>query len=72
MPGWAAGVGGTIIHTGDGGKTWARQKSGTENDLLDMFFLDARLGWAVGEFGTIHSYRTTAAATWAAGSQGAR
>lgn len=51
--GWAAGVGGVIIHTADGGKTWAPQKSGTGKDLLDLFFLDSLNGWAVGEFGTV-------------------
>ena len=27
--GWAVGVGGTVLHTSDGGTTWERQNSGT-------------------------------------------
>ena len=51
--GWAAGVRGTIVHTADGGKTWGVQPSGIEQDIHDIFFLDAHYGWAVGESGTV-------------------
>jgi photosystem II stability/assembly factor-like uncharacterized protein len=51
--GFACGRSGTIIHTSDGGATWAAQKSGTKYSLSAIQFLDARNGWAVGEAGTI-------------------
>ena len=38
-----------ILHTVDGGKTWQRQKSGTDVYLFSIYFVDARHGWAVGD-----------------------
>ena len=46
--GWAAGDVGTILHTTDGGATWANQASGTTEPLNAVRFLDASHGWAVG------------------------
>jgi photosystem II stability/assembly factor-like uncharacterized protein len=51
--GWTCGRWGAILHTGDGGKTWERQKSGTDNTLSAIYFVDAQKGWAVGDVGTI-------------------
>ena len=45
--GWAAGHSGTIIHTSNGGDDWLIQDSKTENNILDIFFLNRSLGWAV-------------------------
>ena len=45
---WAVGGRGLIIHTTDGGHHWARQPSGVTVGLSDVFFLDARHGWASG------------------------
>ncbi len=44
--GWAVGDGGAIIHTGDGGNTWTLQNSGTENNIMSVFFLNRDQGWA--------------------------
>jgi len=44
---------GTVIHTADGGKTWASQMEEQDAILNDVFFIDRKVGWAAGEFGTI-------------------
>ena len=44
--GWAVGNSGTIIHTSDGGDNWVIQDSKTENEIVDVFFLNRSLGWA--------------------------
>ena len=60
--GWAAGAG-RIMATSDGGRTWARQYSGTAA-LQQLDFTDAAHGWAAGQ-GTL--LRTTdGGATWTA------
>jgi photosystem II stability/assembly factor-like uncharacterized protein len=51
--GWAVGITGIIIHTSDGGKTWVRQESGTENHLFAVYFPDCKNGWAAGYLETI-------------------
>ena len=51
--GWASGRWGCILHTADGGKSWARQNSGTDLTLSSVFFMDPGNGWAVGEEGVI-------------------
>ena len=51
--GWASGRWGCILHTSDGGKTWERQKTGTDLTLSSVFFIDPKRGWAVGEEGAI-------------------
>jgi len=51
--GWACGRWGTILHTSDGGRTWARQRSGTDFTLASVQFVDDKTGWAVGNEGTI-------------------
>jgi photosystem II stability/assembly factor-like uncharacterized protein len=40
--GWACGRWGRILHTTDGGKTWANQNSGTDYTLTSITFLDPR------------------------------
>ena len=47
------GSGGTIYRTINGGRTWHQQDSSVSNDLLDVKFLDAVEGWAVGAEGTV-------------------
>lgn len=44
--GWVVGNGGLILHTVDGGESWFSQESNTENDIVDVFFLNSNLGWA--------------------------
>ena len=60
--GWVAGVRvspstqgqhALIQKTGDGGQSWVTQGTNKEDILEDIFFLDATMGWAVGENGVI-------------------
>lgn len=51
--GWACGRWGIVLHTSDGGKTWAFQDSGTDHTLMSVSFVDANYGWAVGDGGII-------------------
>jgi photosystem II stability/assembly factor-like uncharacterized protein len=62
--GWAAGSGGEILATTNGGASWAAQDSTTTDDLAGLHFLDADNGWAVGDAGTILA-TTNGGATWA-------
>lgn len=51
---WVAGRPGSfVLHSGDGGKTWAVQKTNLACPVNGMFFLDENTGWLVGELGTI-------------------
>jgi photosystem II stability/assembly factor-like uncharacterized protein len=63
---WAVGTGGTIIHTADGGVTWAKQASGTIAKLDAVAFLDAQRGWAVGNTAL---YTIDGGATWHEGAR---
>ena len=49
--GWFIGAKGIIFYTGDGGKNWKRQKSGTELHLHGVHFVDAPKGWVIGDSG---------------------
>ena len=60
--GWVAGVRvspstqgqhALIQKTTDGAQTWVTQATNREDILEDIFFLDASMGWAVGENGVI-------------------
>src|SRR5437588_231567 len=67
--GWAVGVGGLVLATVDGGRTWRTEESGTESDLFDVKFFDEREGWAVGGEGVaIHT--ADGGATWHAEATG--
>jgi photosystem II stability/assembly factor-like uncharacterized protein len=44
---WAAGDSGLIIHTSNGGLTWAIQSSGVSEKIQDIYFSDNNTGWAV-------------------------
>ena len=48
-PGWVVGHEGYILYTPDGGSNWVRQESGVEDDLMDVYFLDASTGWGLGD-----------------------
>ena len=50
--GWCIGEGGVLIRTTDGGKTWQHIKTGTENNLHDLFIRN-ETGWIVGDWGTL-------------------
>ncbi|MFC2132135.1 PKD domain-containing protein, partial [Bacteroidota bacterium] len=51
--GWAVGDEGLILHTKDGGKSWAEQEANVGRGLLSVHFIDRLNGWAVGEVGRI-------------------
>jgi len=52
--GWVVGrPGSVILHTWDGGKSWQAQNTGQPLPLHGVFFLNEKLGWVVGELGTI-------------------
>jgi photosystem II stability/assembly factor-like uncharacterized protein len=46
--GWAVGGMGTIVHTDNGGETWALQNTPTEYILQSITFINENEGWAVG------------------------
>jgi len=70
--GWAVGNSGTIIHTSDGGENWVIQDSQTENEIVDVFFLNRNLGWASAwnytnePFGTLLLKTTNGGLEWTA------
>jgi len=48
LNGWAAGDSGTIIHTSNGGLNWVIQNASIGyEDVVSIFFLNKRLGWAL-------------------------
>ena len=47
LTGWAAGEAGTIIRTTDGGNSWEIQNSTVQTFIMDIFFVDKNLGWAL-------------------------
>ena len=69
--GWAAGEGGTIIKTTDGGISWEIQNTNVETFIVDLFFLDENLGWALTirqlvPFGTTILHTTNGGDDWIA------
>jgi photosystem II stability/assembly factor-like uncharacterized protein len=67
--GWASGSYGTLLYSGDRGKSWRKQITNTEEHLLGLHFLNNRLGWAVGSRGIV--LRTeNGGATWLSASVG--
>ena len=47
--GWIAGSDGTLLETGDGGKTWRQAKKFTDDTIRQVYFADARDGWLLCE-----------------------
>jgi photosystem II stability/assembly factor-like uncharacterized protein len=45
--GWATGLSGDIIHTSDAGKSWSLQNSNVTSPVVDVFFINPTLGWAL-------------------------
>jgi len=77
--GWAVGDQSIILQTQDGGGTWSLRKITTQSQkslsaaeavasadpvLYDVQFLDANIGWVVGEFGKIF-HTTDGGRSWA-------
>ncbi len=64
--GWVYGEMGALFVTGDGGRTWSRQRVPTRHLLLGASFIDARTGWLSG--GGLTVLKTSdGGATWRAG-----
>lgn len=51
--GWMIGNSGSILHSSDGGETWAAQTSGVSATLYDISFIDNQTGWVCGMEHTI-------------------
>ena len=70
VTGWIAGDSGVILHTSDGGISWQIQQSGTQNDIVEIFFLDENRGWASSynfselPYGTLILKTTDGGNTW--------
>lgn len=47
MNGWAVGFNGTILHSGDGGKTWTHQQSVTQQEIRKIRAVSPRHAWAL-------------------------
>ncbi len=45
--GWCAGEDGIIFHTANGGLNWEEQNSTVNTFIVDLFFLNENLGWAL-------------------------
>jgi photosystem II stability/assembly factor-like uncharacterized protein len=72
LNGWVCGDSGLIIHTSNGGSNWAIQNTKTKAFIHDVFFLNKRLGWALGwsifnpqpPYGTIYLKTTDGGVNW--------
>ncbi|NTU70775.1 MAG: hypothetical protein HGB10_03005 [Coriobacteriia bacterium] len=67
--GWAVAGSGAILHTEDGGATWARQSSGTATWLTDVHFIGSTDGWVTGNGGVI-LHTSDGGGTWSAQTSG--
>jgi len=47
LTGYACGRGGTLIKTINGGNTWAQLTTGTDDSIIDVFFLTEETGWFI-------------------------
>jgi photosystem II stability/assembly factor-like uncharacterized protein len=47
LNGWAVGDSGAIVHTTDGGYNWVPQNSNLREYMVNVKFLNKRLGWAL-------------------------
>jgi len=47
LTGWAAGEAGTIIRTTNSGDSWEIQNSTVQTFIMDIFFVDKNIGWAL-------------------------
>ncbi len=66
--GWLVGWDGVILATRDGGRSWQRQESGTDWDLMQVSFVDSHHGWVLGQDdegeNTLVLATTDGGATW--------
>jgi len=61
---WAAGTGGKVVRSSDGGRSWVSQATGTPNSLLGIAAWDDQHAVAVGNLGTI-IFTADGGNTWA-------
>lgn len=55
---WLAGApGAVVLHSGDGGETWAHASTGQSTPIRGMYFLDEDRGFAVGDLGLVLATR---------------
>ena len=71
VTGWCAGAEGLIFHTTDGAVSWIQQNSTITTFIVDLFFLNENLGWALSyrntsPFGTILLKTTNGGNEWIA------
>lgn len=59
--GWLVGDDGSLYSTGNSGDSWNKEVSPTQNDLLNIFFLDSQNIWAVGDRGSVLKYQSSSA-----------
>jgi len=45
--GWAASLGGSIVHTSNSGNNWDLQNSTVTTPIVDIFFINPNRGWAI-------------------------
>lgn len=45
--GWASGDAGTIIRTTNGGDSWTLQETHTDDNIIDIHFINRNVGWAI-------------------------
>ena len=73
LTGLVVGKQGTIVKTTDGGRTWLPQTSNINTDIIDVFILNDRYGWALSRvlfvdtaswYGTIVLKTTNGGETW--------
>src|SRR5215207_4385169 len=62
---WAVGDVGTILHTTNGGASWQKQISGTQQRLDAVRFKDPLHGWALGT--SLALYTVDGGVTWTPG-----
>ena len=53
LDGWAAGEGGLVVHTHDGGLTWWKERTGASIPFYDVAFQTNKTGWVGGQDGGI-------------------
>jgi len=58
-----------IVRSTDGGATWTENDTPPSGVLYGLFFLDAKVGWAVGQFGSVIK-TTDGGKTWVAQTSG--
>lgn len=59
--GWLVGNDGSLYSTRNGGNSWSKERSPTQNDLIKLFTLDSQNVWAVGDRVSVLKYQSSSA-----------